>query len=321
MYVYCQCPQFMFFLLLITICIDSLDIGVRTLHVPKVTPGEFATTKIRCVLSDMDGTLLQPSHDVSERSLRALYRLRDARIPFFPATGRSRSSMAQAVGRNFLTLLADDLEKVPGVFCQGLMVYGPAGKLIYSRYLDSKVIEMCEDYSEEHSFSLISIANDIIYTHKHSPFTLSLDKYNEPIPTLLPERASKLQSKGIIQVNKVIFLGEETALTNHRPRITQILSEVASITKAVPGMLEVLPLHSSKGDGVEKLLTYYGISPTETIAFGDGENDIEMLAYVKYGIAMSNSRHRLLDYAYRMTRSNAEDGVAEVIEQLTASNS
>lgn len=305
-----------FFLILLA-SIHSLDVKVRSFRSPpKVTLHELKTANIKCVLSDMDGTLLGPSHEISDRSILAVKRLNEIKIPFFPATGRSRMSMVKAVGKKFVDIFGQDPAKIPGVFCQGLMVYGENGKLIHNRYLESSVIELCENYCEESGLSLIAIANDDILTSKHSPFTLALETYNEPIPTLIDDRASRKQSKGDVLVNKVIFLGDEDKLVLHRPVLEKYLLGLASVTKAVPGMLEVLPYGSSKGEGVQHLLAHYGLDPAQCLAFGDGENDIEMLSLVKYGIAMSNGRERLLDCAYRTTSSNAEDGVAEVLEQL-----
>jgi HAD superfamily hydrolase (TIGR01484 family) len=51
----------------------------------------------------------------------------------------------------------------------------------------------------------------------------------------------------------------------------------ASLTRALDGMLEVLPPSASKGAGVTKVLKHMGISPDDVLAIGDGENDLEML--------------------------------------------
>lgn len=65
-----------------------------------------------------------------------------------------------------------------------------------------------------------------------------------------------------------------------------------------------------------KLLEYYGISPKNTIAFGDGENDIEMLKLVGIGAAVSNAKQTLKNIAKIIIGSNDEEGVATTIEVL-----
>jgi len=69
-----------------------------------------------------------------------------------------------------------------------------------------------------------------------------------------------------------------------------------------PYFCDVIPRDSCKSAGVEKMLQYFGILPEETMAFGDGDNDISMIRYCKIGVAMGNassgcqSHCRLCDY-------------------------
>ena len=56
-----------------------------------------------------------------------------------------------------------------------------------------------------------------------------------------------------------------------------------------PLFVDVIPNDGGKGKGIEKLLYYMGLSKDEAMAFGDGGNDIEMLEFVKYGVAMGNA--------------------------------
>ena len=125
-----------------------------------------------------------------------------------------------------------------------------------------------------------------------------------------------LHSIGNIKANKVIILADESELTRIRPALAQYLGDEASITKAVPGMLEVLPFGASKGEGVRRLLDHYNIALDETVAFGDGENDIEMLELVGLGIAVDNAKAALKDVAQLITLSNNDDGVGSVLELI-----
>lgn len=74
--------------------------------------------------------------------------------------------------------------------------------------------------------------------------------------------------------------------------------------------VEFLPAGINKAVGIQKILAYSGISRQDTYAFGDSANDIEMLQYVNYGIAMGNAVPELLQKAnYRTARAD-EDGIA-----------
>jgi len=81
-------------------------------------------------------------------------------------------------------------------------------------------------------------------------------------------------------------------------------------------MLEIIAKGVSKRSGLEECLRYLGGSFEQTIAFGDAENDIEMLKAVKVGVAMGNSHPLIKAEVPFVTASVDEDGVALFLEQL-----
>jgi hydroxymethylpyrimidine pyrophosphatase-like HAD family hydrolase len=83
-------------------------------------------------------------------------------------------------------------------------------------------------------------------------------------------------------------------------------------------MLEILPYGASKGEGVKKLLEHYSLDRNHTIAFGDGENDVEMLQLVGLGVAVDNAREKLKRVATALTLSNNDDGVAHVLDMIVS---
>ena len=119
-----------------------------------------------------------------------------------------------------------------------------------------------------------------------------------------------------IKVHKLILLADEEELLRVRPLLSEFMQQSVTLTKAVPGMLEVLPLGSSKGEGVAILLNHVGMKPENVMAFGDGENDVEMFSLVKFGVAVDNAKDMLKKVAQAVTFSNDEDGVAEVLEMF-----
>lgn len=72
----------------------------------------------------------------------------------------------------------------------------------------------------------------------------------------------------------------------------------------------------SKSEAVSKVLDYYGIPATRAIAFGDGGNDIDMLACVGLGVAMGNGEKRLKEKADFVTRRASEDGIYYALTEL-----
>lgn len=81
-------------------------------------------------------------------------------------------------------------------------------------------------------------------------------------------------------------------------------------------MVEVLPLGASKGKGLQRLLKLMNIDPEHVLAFGDGQNDVEMFELVGTSVAMGNAVQQLKDVADEVLHeTHNEDGVALGIEK------
>ena len=73
--------------------------------------------------------------------------------------------------------------------------------------------------------------------------------------------------------------------------------------------VDIIPANGGKGNAVNAVLKYYGFSKEEAIAFGDGQNDIEMLEAVGTGVAMGNAKYEVKERADVVCKSVEEDGV------------
>src|SRR5258708_38898057 len=88
------------------------------------------------------------------------------------------------------------------------------------------------------------------------------------------------------------------------------------ITQSAFDLLEFLHPAVSKVKGLQTIARDLGIRPEEVVAIGDGHNDIGMLQFAGLGVAMGNAHEEVKREADYVTSSNAEDGVAAVIEEL-----
>jgi len=72
----------------------------------------------------------------------------------------------------------------------------------------------------------------------------------------------------------------------------------------------------SKSIAVQAVLDYFDVSPEEALAFGDGDNDIDMLEQVGFGIAMGNGSEALKKVADYVTKKSTEDGIDFALREL-----
>jgi Cof subfamily protein (haloacid dehalogenase superfamily) len=295
--------------------IASTDVQSRPI---KVTEALVKSFDVQCVLSDVDGTLLTKQQKISDVTLAAIKETIEKGYPFYPCTGRTRSSAISALGPEFVALYGTRAraEDIPGVFQQGLTVYGKGGKLIYEHCLQHDSIKRIVDFCDRVQVDVLGYAGEKIYCKKRSPQTDKIVAYSDPLPIEVPAGLPTLQDRGI-NIQKMILVDESDVLDKLRPLIQSELSDVIDVTLAVPGMLELLPIGTSKGFGVDILLKHFQIPAENVMAFGDGENDVEMMRLVKYSIAMENAYQTLKDASSYFTGHVNENGVAEVLRYLS----
>ena len=91
------------------------------------------------------------------------------------------------------------------------------------------------------------------------------------------------------------------------------LEGLANVYRSEPYFIEVVPRGIDKAVSIAKLIDTIGIDQSETMAFGDGFNDISMIKYVTHGIAMANGCDLIKQSADYITTSNDNDGVAKFL--------
>ncbi|KAF4353287.1 hypothetical protein F8388_026290 [Cannabis sativa] len=206
-----------------------------------------------------------------------------------------------------------DMDAVsPGVFLQGLLVYGTQGREIYRRNLDPVICREACVYSWENKVPLIAFSGGRCLTLFDHPKVESLHSvYHEPKAEIM---SSVDQILAAADIQKVIFMDTaEGVSTTLRPYWAEATGDRASVVQAQADMLEIVPPGTSKGSGVKLLLDHLGVSPKEIMAIGDGENDVEMLELASLGVALSNGSEKTKAVANVIGASNDENGAADAI--------
>lgn len=111
----------------------------------------------------------------------------------------------------------------------------------------------------------------------------------------------------IINNNEIFQL----MLGSRKEEYSKIMKNTTSskITAWWDRAVDIIPSNSGKGTGIAKILDYYGLNKSEALAFGDGNNDIEMLKSVGQGIAMDNASDELKIIADEVIGHVADDGI------------
>ncbi|KAJ6812894.1 uncharacterized protein M6B38_146160 [Iris pallida] len=273
----------------------------------------FYKPKYSYIFCDMDGTLLNSKSQITTTTAEALLEAVSRGVNIVIATGKTRPAVISAL--SMVNLAGKDgivSESSPGIFLQGLLVYGRSGKEIARRNLDQDVCREAFLYSLENEVPLIAFCQDRCLTLFDHPLVDSLHTiYHEPKAEIMSSVEHLLAAADI---QKLLFLDTAEGVSSIlRPHWAEVIEGRAGVVQAQPDMLEIVPAGTSKGKGVKILLDHLGISTKEIMAIGDGENDVEMLELASLGVALRNGSEKAKAVADVIGATNDEDGAAEAI--------
>ena len=115
---------------------------------------------------------------------------------------------------------------------------------------------------------------------------------------------------------KLVCVGDPDELDGVEARAKERFGERLYISKSLPYFLEFAQAGVTKGAGLDFLSEHLGFTRERTIAFGDGENDVELVEWPAYGVAVANAHERVKAVARWICPPAADEGVAQVLEAL-----
>jgi Cof subfamily protein (haloacid dehalogenase superfamily) len=115
---------------------------------------------------------------------------------------------------------------------------------------------------------------------------------------------------------KLVLVGDPEALDAVEARAKAAFEGRLYISKSLPFFLEFAADGVTKGAGLDFLASHMGFTREQTIAFGDGENDVELVEWAGFGIAVENAHERVKAVADWICPSAEDEGVAQVLECL-----
>ena len=261
--------------------------------------------EIKLVAIDLDGTLLNSRHELSDRNRSAIKSALQLGVEVVIATGKTRHAAED---------LIDSLGiNSAGIYMQGLITYNADGSIRTRIVMANDTVLRVISLGNELGFGALAYSDNRTFALRVDEFAIKMTEYGEPHVETIADWHELLDT---IDINKVVLYGEEHQVTTLRQAIDSGLDGAVHVTRAnVDGMVEILPANTSKGRAVTTLMEELGIASSNALAIGDGENDIEMLQAVSVGVAMSNATQMLKDIADVIVPSNDEDGVAVALEE------
>jgi len=264
---------------------------------------------VKMIALDMDGTLLNPQHEITAAVKAAIEQAKAKGILVVLASGRPYIGMQKYVAELGLN--------VSGQYCisynGGLVQRAEDGQPILETTLGMDDYHYFEQLSQQLNVHFQALDKQHLYTPNQD---ISRYTVHESEITGIPLRYRSVDAmESTLRFPKLMMVDEPEKLDKAISELPSDLYDRYTLVKSANHYLEILDKRVSKGNSVRHLAEQLGISAEEVLAVGDHENDLTMLAWAGYGVAMGNAIDLVKEQAAYHTASNQEDGVAKAIHQ------
>lgn len=251
----------------------------------------------KLIVFDIDGTLITDEHILLEETRLAIKSLKEKGHMVMCATGRSLP-------------IAEDVLNEAGIehsiLSNGAVAF-VEGQQIYGNALDEVALEKLVQISDKEKIDLVfnGLTKTKMRNEDFQPETrLAMESFGEDMPEV---DRDFYKNEKVYQI--VALLSEEKM-----PAYGEKFPEFRFVRWHEYG-IDILPENGSKAETLKHVAETYGFKREDIIAFGDGNNDMEMLEYVGVGIAMANAHDELKAVSNFVTLSNNEGGICHGLKE------
>jgi len=258
---------------------------------------------IKVVVSDLDGTLLNPQHKISDYTKSIFQELHNQNYLIIVATGRHHLDAMAII----------ETLKVPVylVSSNGARIHSPNKEELFSFNLDSEVVKNALNVEIDPEITVVLFKENVWQTNRINEKLNAFQSELKYKPELVDYKT--LEDFGAI---KIFFsCDDHEKLVKLKDDILANSSEHLHHAFSLPTCLEFMDKAVDKAVAIEAVLEKEGFTLEEAVSFGDGFNDVQMLSVSGKGLIMGNAPALLKETLpnLEVIKTNAEDGVARYI--------
>lgn len=263
---------------------------------------------IRLAIFDLDNTLLSTDKSLSEKNIEAVKTLKRSGVNVAIATGRGFE-----MARPYAHMLG--LYEGPVVTNNGAMVQDLADKRLYHGHVIGKEAQSrMIDFAHAHDYPFVVYNEQGIHSLPNERLKV-YDEWNarHPDSRMAVHVVDEADALKALDAYKILIVIADLARFNEALE-TYASLDGASVTKSHNTFLDVIPELGNKGEGARVLMEHYGVTPEETVVFGDNDNDAQMLEQIPLSFAMKNATMKAKQAAsYSTALDNDNAGVADTL--------
>ena len=264
--------------------------------------------KFRLISFDIDGTLRDQTGEVSRYLLDILQRCKSEGAILTAATGRSRLSAVSYID-NFP--MFDLLISFQGALITKLQT----GEHVWQSYMTVNQVSLAVRNLLEWDVEILVYVDDFIYVSRITDWSMEYSRRNK-VELKIVEDLSSLGSN----VFRVLAVGDEDIVRKIEIDMNAKYSETLYATRSLPNFCEILNNKSGKDKALQWLCELHGIDQLEVLSFGNGFNDVDMLNWSGWGVAVEDGESEAIAASDDVTCPVSADGVGKYLEKLLSQN-
>ena len=263
----------------------------------------------KLIALDLDGTLCNDEKAVTPRTAAALKQAQKHGIRVALASARPLHGL-------FREMHAIDCDKHHGILIAyngGKIVDASTKEILSQTIIPHDLAVEVLHYLKDFPVSPIIDDGEQFYAESEDTYKLDHECSNNTMDcTIVPSLADALD----FDLVKILTSVQPEQLYDVLSVIGKPYEDRLEFVRTAPFYIEVMPKNIHKAASLQLVCEKLGIRPEEVIAFGDAENDLEMIQFAGHGVAMGNACDALKDAADEVTLSNNDDGIALSLEHL-----
>ena len=266
------------------------------------------TADYRLIAADIDGTIVDYSFNLTKRTIAAVKAAVEKGKYFVLSTGRPVQGIKKLVE-------SLSLENMPYILYNGAMVV-MNGEPIYSLTIDPEDAVMLVDEGHRRNSTMVCWAQNRLYSETLND-KIDFYKSISGVEPIVVDSLAELAERGITKF--VWYDGEQKTLKNYAA-LKEKFGGRLGVAPSRAEFLEFFNASCSKSTALSTVCKMLGVKREETVAVGDGFNDVDMLEYAALGVAMGNAPNAVKERCGFVADSCENDGLAKFIEEFVLKN-
>ena len=282
---------------------------------------------IKLIASDMDGTLLNDDHMISEENLKAIRKAQEMGRHFTIVTGRDYGAVKPYLDEYNL--------KCECILSNGAEYRDVDGNIIENVYMNKRSVKIVFDILNEANLCIQLMTNKGSYiTNKESDKKAIIERFKLFNPKMTEEEVIEFvesfhKQRGMkeidniyevleddIEILKILtFDNDEKLIASLKDKLRENTSDLA-VASTFSNDIEISDVEAQKGLILAKAIKKMGIDKSEVIVLGDSFNDYSMFTEFENSYAMENAIPEIKEIAKYITDTNNNDGVAKAIYKV-----